>query len=377
MLTQPIFEVLEEASSATVCGNRQSSTHARTGLLKTSRGVISTPVFMPVGTSATVKSLSSEDLHNIGASVILANTYHLTLRPGEEVIKSLGGLHQFMNWNKPILTDSGGFQVFSLSKCLKITNEGVRFSSHIDGETIFMTPEKSMQIQRALGSDIVMAFDICPPYSCTEKEMDRAIHITSEWLKRCKKETEQGDQILFGIVQGGVSVQKRTKHLEAVCAEDLPGYAFGGLSVGEPKEELYNVLYKTAHLMPKEKPRYLMGVGTPEDLITGVDAGIDMFDCVMPTRAARHGTLFTKKGRLNILRAEFKADKNPIEENCQCLTCQNYSRAYLRHLIMQKEILGARLNSIHNLHFFTQLMEQIRFHIQNGSWLKFKKEFFC
>ncbi|MBE8222165.1 MAG: tRNA guanosine(34) transglycosylase Tgt [Bdellovibrionales bacterium] len=348
---------------------------ARTGLLTTNRGNISTPAFMPVGTKASVKGLSSEDLTNeVEAEIILANTYHLNIRPGEDVIKNLGGLHKFMNWPYPILTDSGGFQVFSLSKLNKITDDGVKFRSHLDGDECFFSPEKSMEIQMDLGADIIMAFDVCPPYPCSDKEMKKAMQLTHDWLKRCKKTMTSKNSQLFGIIQGGLDEKLRLESIEKVCAEDLPGYALGGFSVGEPMDLMYKVLDKIACHMPDNKPRYLMGVGSPKDLIESIDKGIDMFDCVYPSRNARNATLFTQKGKINIKRAEFKQDIKPIDSSCDCLTCANYTRAYLRHLYSQKEPLFVRLATIHNLRFYSNLMKKSRTAIEEGDWDKFKQE---
>lgn len=348
---------------------------ARTGMLTTSRGNIPTPIFMPVGTKASVKGLSSEDLRDeVEAPIILANTYHLNIRPGEEIIKNLGGLHSFMNWPYPILTDSGGFQVFSLSKLNKITDDGVKFRSHLDGDECFLSPEKSMQIQMDLGSDIIMAFDVCPPYPCSDKEMKNAMDLTHAWIKRCKKAMTAKNSQLFGIIQGGLDSKLRLQSMEKVCSEDLPGYALGGFSVGEPMDLMYKVLEEVADHMPSNKPRYLMGVGSPKDLIESIDKGIDMFDCVYPSRNARNGTLFTGKGKLNIKRAEFKQDSAPVDELCDCLTCTNYTRAYLRHLYSQKEPLFVRLATIHNLRFYSNLMKKSRTAIAEGYWGKFKQE---
>lgn len=348
---------------------------ARTGMLTTNRGNIPTPVFMPVGTKASVKGLSSEDLRNeVEAPIILANTYHLNIRPGEDIIKNLGGLHKFMNWPHPILTDSGGFQVFSLSKLNKITDDGVKFRSHLDGDECFFSPEKSMEIQIALGSDIIMAFDVCPPYPCSDKEMKRAMDLTHAWIKRCKKAMTAKNSQLFGIIQGGLDSKLRLKSMEKLCAEDLPGYALGGFSVGEPMDLMYKVLEKVVCQMPDNKPRYLMGVGSPKDLIESIDKGIDMFDCVYPSRNARNATLFTQKGKLNIKRAEFKQDSKPVDDTCDCITCTNYTRAYLRHLYSQKEPLFVRLATIHNLRFYSNLMKKSRTAITEGYWKKFKQE---
>ncbi|RME15883.1 MAG: tRNA guanosine(34) transglycosylase Tgt [Bdellovibrio sp.] len=344
---------------------------ARAAILKTARGTINTPVFMPVGTKATVKAMLPEELEQMGAQIILGNTYHLHLRPGEKVIQKLGGLHRFMNWSKPILTDSGGFQVFSLSSLRKLSEEGVEFQSHIDGAKVFISPEKSMEIQMDLGADIIMAFDECLPYPSSREQTKESMDLTYRWLKRCKKAMQKEDSLLFGIVQGGLELDLRKESLEQITSEDLPGYALGGLSVGEPIELMHELVYEVAPLMPFQKPRYLMGVGTPIDLLKAIDAGMDMFDCVMPTRVARNGTLYTWQGKVHIKRSEYKEDPQPLDPECSCYTCQNYSRAYLRHLMMNKEILSARLNTIHNLSFYLDLMKRAREAILNGQWRSF------
>lgn len=347
---------------------------ARAGRLTTAHGDIQTPVFMPVGTKATVKAMLPEELKEMGAQIILGNTYHLHLRPGEKTIKKLGGLHKFMNWSGPILTDSGGFQVFSLSKLNKLSEEGVEFRSHIDGAKIFLSPESSMQIQMDLGADIIMAFDECPPYPCDKEELIKSMDLTYRWLKRSKEAMTKKDSLLFGIVQGGLDVDLRRRSMEQICSVDLPGYAFGGFSVGEPIELMHKVLEEIGDEMPKEKPRYLMGVGTPLDLILSVDSGIDMFDCVMPTRIARNGNMYTWNGKISIKRAEYKEDPNPLDPECDCYTCKNYSKAYLRHLFLSGEILSSRLNTIHNLYFYTKLMEKARQAIKFGTWPSFRDD---
>ncbi len=346
---------------------------ARAGRLKTARGWIETPVFMPVGTKATVKGMLPEELVDLGAQVVLGNTYHLHLRPGEEIIQKLGGLHKFMNWNKPILTDSGGFQVFSLSQLNKVQEEGVEFRSHLDGSKHFLSPEKSMQIQMALGSDIVMAFDECLKYPATDDEIKTSMDLTYRWLKRSKEAMTREDSLLFGIVQGGLDPKLRTESLQKITSVDLPGYAMGGFSVGEPIELMHSLVKEVAPLMPQHKPRYLMGVGTPLDLVLAVDAGLDMFDCVMPTRVARNGTLFTWSGRISIKRNEYREDPSPLDPECNCYTCKNYSKAYLRHLYLAGEMLSARLNTIHNLHFYLNLMGRMRVSILEGRWEEFRK----
>lgn len=340
---------------------------ARAGRFVTAHGVIETPAFMPVGTRATVKGLTSHELSSMGADIILANTYHLHLRPGEKVIENQGGLHGFMNWQKPILTDSGGFQVYSLSLLKKITEEGVEFKSHLDGSTIMLSPEKSMQIQMALGSDIIMALDECPPFEgVSQKEVQDATERTHRWLERCKTAMTKRDSLLFGIVQGGIEKSSRLQSLKCVTKIDLPGYALGGLSVGEPIEVMHQVVKDIAPRMPSDRPRYLMGVGSPTDLVLMVEAGIDLFDCVMPTRVARNGTLFTSQGRISIKSTKYKNDSEPLDPACDCYTCQNHSRAYLRHLFLSGEILSMRLNTIHNLHYYLSLMRSLRKSIIDG-----------
>lgn len=345
---------------------------ARAATLQTAHGPIQTPVFMPVGTKATVKSMLPEELKDIGSQIILGNTYHLHLRPGEKIIKNLGGLHQFMNWHGPILTDSGGFQVFSLSQLNKITEEGVEFRSHLDGSKHFIGPEQSMQIQMDLGSDIIMAFDECLQYPATQEEIKKSMEMTLRWLQRSKDAMTRKESLLFGIVQGGLEVESRKESLRKTIEIDLPGYALGGFSVGEPIEMMHHLVKEVAPLMPEHKPRYLMGVGTPLDLILAVDAGMDMFDCVMPTRVARNGTLFTWQGRVSIKRNEYKEDPSPLDPECDCYTCKHYSKAYLRHVYMAEEIISARLNTIHNLHFYLQLLNKAREHILNGTWVEFR-----
>lgn len=348
---------------------------ARAARLETARGAVETPVFMPVGTKATVKGMLPEELKSLGAQIVLGNTYHLHLRPGEETVQRLGGLHKFMNWPGPILTDSGGFQVFSLSGLNTLTEEGVEFRSHLDGAKHFLSPEKSMQIQMALGSDIIMAFDECLKYPATPEEVKKSMDLTLRWLKRSKEAMTRKDSLLFGIVQGGLDLNMRRESLEQITSVDLPGYALGGLSVGEPIEMMHVLVKEVAPMMPKNKPRYLMGVGTPLDLVLAVDAGMDMFDCVMPTRVARNGTLFTWSGRISIKRAEYKEDPSPLDPECDCYTCKNYSKAYLRHLFLSAEMLSARLNTIHNLHFYLNLMKRMRLAIQDGTWEEFRN--FC
>lgn len=352
-------------------------TGARLGILHTPHGDIDTPVFMPVGTQATVKAMAPHELKEAGSQIILANTYHLYLRPGHELIKSAGGLHGFMNWDRPILTDSGGFQVFSLKGFRKIKEEGVEFQSHIDGSKHFLSPEKATQIQNDLGADIIMAFDECAPWPSDYEYIKKSMERTTRWARRCKQAHKREDQALFGIIQGGEYPDLREQSAKELVELDFPGYSIGGLSVGEPKEIMYNILELTTPLLPKNKPRYLMGVGSMDHLIEGVIRGIDMFDCVLPTRTARTGTLITMKGKLNIMNAKYSKDLSPVDEDCSCYCCKNYSRAYLRHLFKAKEILGARLATWHNIHALHNLMDRIRFSISNDSMKEFRDNFFA
>jgi queuine tRNA-ribosyltransferase len=345
--------------------------HARRGQLKFSRGIIETPIFMPVGTYGSVKSLTPEELTGIGAQIILGNTFHLMLRPGMDVMKTHGGLHDFMHWDKPILTDSGGFQVFSLGAMRKITEQGVTFKSPINGSKIFMGPEESMQVQRDLGSDIVMIFDECTPYPATVEEAADSMRLSLRWAERSKKAHGDNPSALFGIVQGGMY-----EHLRQESIEGFDGYAIGGLTVGEPKDEMMATLDVVHTKMPVDKPRYLMGVGTPEDLVEAVSRGIDMFDCVMPTRNARNGHLFTSTGVIKIRNSQYEFDTRPLDESCGCYTCQNYSRSYLRHLDKCKEMLGPRLNTIHNLYYYLQLMQNMRDAIEQNKFDDFVKQFY-
>ncbi|WP_026377098.1 tRNA guanosine(34) transglycosylase Tgt [Aestuariibacter salexigens] len=333
---------------------------ARRGKLVFERGVVETPAFMPVGTYGTVKGMTPEELADTGAHICLGNTFHLMLRPGTEIIRQHGDLHDFMHWDKPILTDSGGFQVFSLGDLRKITEEGVTFRSPINGEKILLTPEKSMQVQRDLGSDIVMIFDDCTPYPATEAEARRSMEMSIRWAKRSKDAHGDNPSALFGIVQGGMYENLRDISLQALTEIEFDGYAIGGLSVGEPKEDMVRILDHTAHKLPENKPRYLMGVGKPEDIVEAVRRGIDMFDCVMPTRNARNGHLFVSEGVIKIRNAKHKTDTRPLDEKCDCYTCKNYSRSYLHHLDKCNEILGARLNTIHNLHYYQTVMRGLR-----------------
>ena len=347
---------------------------ARAGKLSTAHGDVETPIFMPVGTKATVKAMLPEELESFGAQILLGNTYHLHIRPGEDVVKELGGLHKFMNWDKPILTDSGGFQIFSLAQLNKLSEEGVEFKSHIDGRKLFLSPESSMQIQMDLGSDIIMAFDECLAYPSERDAIQKSMDLTHRWLKRSKAAMTDPEKLLFGIVQGGLEYDLRMKSLEQITSVDLPGYALGGFSVGEPIHLMHELVPKVAPELPQKKPRYLMGVGTPLDLILMVDAGIDMFDCVMPTRVARNGTLYTWQGKVSIKRAEYTRDPGPLDPECDCYTCKNYSKAYLRHVFMQQEIISARLNTVHNLYFYIQLMKKARQHILEGTWPEFRDD---
>ena len=353
-------------------------TGARRGVVHTPHGDIQTPIFMPVGTQATVKSLTPEDLEEeIKAQIILSNTYHLYLRPGHKIVEEAGGLHKFMKWNKPILTDCGGFQVFSLSDLRKITEDGVEFKSHLDGSKHMFTPEKVMEIENSLGADIIMSFDECCPYPSTHEYAEKSMERTTRWAKRCiSAHARPEDQALFGIIQGGFYKDLREKSAKDLIELDLPGYAIGGISVGEPKEEFLEILKHTTPLMPKDKPRYLMGVGSPDYLIEAAIAGIDMCDCVLPTRIARNGTAMTWNGKVVVRNATYERDWRPLDEECDCYTCKNYTRAYLRHLVKANEILGVRLLSIHNLRFLTKLMERVRIEIENDNLGTFREEFY-
>lgn len=350
---------------------------ARRGRVHTPHGSIETPVFMPVGTAATVKAMRPDEVKNMGAQIILSNTYHLYLRPGHEIVREAGGLHKFMNWDRAILTDSGGFQVFSLGDLRKITEEGVEFRSHIDGSKHMLSPEKSMEIQNALGSDIMMAFDECAPYPADRDYVKKSLERTTRWLARCKeahKNTEE--QSLFGIMQGGMYQDLRHQSAMEIVEMDLPGYAIGGLSVGEPKELMYEVLDYCVDYLPAGKPRYLMGVGSPDYLFEGVERGVDMFDCVLPTRIARHGMAMTSHGKVSIKNAAHERDFSPLDPECDCYTCRNFSRAYLRHLFKSDEILSSMLLSNHNLYFLIQLMDGMRNAIEEDRFLEFKKAFY-
>ncbi len=354
----------------------------RRGQISFPRGTIQTPAFMPVGTAATVKSMTPEDVESVGAEIILGNTFHLMLRPGMEVIAVHKGLHNFMHWDKPILTDSGGFQVFSLGELRNITEQGVTFASPVDGSKVFMGPEESMQVQRTLGSDIVMIFDECTPYPATEAEARISMELSLRWAQRSKEEFQrlapQGEDssALFGIIQGGMYPELRDISLNGLTEIGFDGYAIGGLSVGEPKEEMIKILEHTTPRMPQDKPRYLMGVGRPEDIVEAVRRGVDMFDCVMPTRNARNGHLFTHQGVVKIRNQKYQFDTRPLDETCGCYTCQNYSRSYLRHLDKSNEMLGARLNTLHNLYYYQELMQGIREAIEQGCFEQFAQEFY-
>ncbi len=355
----------------------KGNTGPRRGRLNFPRGTIETPAFMPVGTYGTVKAMTPEELKEMGAEIILGNTFHLMLRPGTDIIKLHGDLHDFMHWDKPILTDSGGFQVFSLARLRKITEEGVSFNSPVDGRKIMLTPELSMQVQKDLGSDVVMIFDECTPYPATEKQAKDSMELSLRWAERSKKAHEGNPSALFAIVQGGMYDHLRQQSAQALRDIGFDGYAIGGLSVGEPLEERNQVLDVTTPQLPQDKPRYLMGVGTPEDIIESVRRGVDMFDCVIPTRHARTGFLYSSTGIIKIRNAQYKEDIRPIDETCGCYTCRNYSRAYLRHLDKCKEILGARLNTIHNLHYYQQLMREIRAAIEEDRFDDYVKDFYA
>jgi len=348
---------------------------ARAGLLSVSHGVIATPVFMPVGTYGTVKAMTADELVSLGAQIVLGNTFHLMLRPGEKVIRNHGGLHDFMSWRKPILTDSGGYQVFSLGDLRKINEEGVTFRSPINGDEIFLSPEKSIEVQRWLDSDIAMVFDECTPYPADEEMARVSMEMSLRWAERSKQAHEGSLNALFGIVQGGMHENLRSESAEKLQLLEFDGYAIGGLSVGEPKADMLRIMSHTASLLPADKPRYLMGVGTPEDLLNAIGEGVDMFDCVLPTRNARNGHLYTSQGIVRIRNAEHRNSLEPLDGSCACSTCQNYSRAYLHHLQRSNEILGARLNTLHNLYFYQSLMSQAREAISKGEFEVFKNSF--
>ncbi|HBT46643.1 MAG TPA: tRNA guanosine(34) transglycosylase Tgt [Peptococcaceae bacterium] len=361
------FEVLKE----------EKTFGARLGRLLTPHGVVHTPVFMPVGTQATVKTMTPEEVEELGAEIILSNTYHLYLRPGAEIIREAGGLHKFMNWHRPILTDSGGFQVFSLSPLREVRPEGVVFRSHLDGSTHFMGPEESIAVQEALGSDIAMAFDECVAYPATYEEVAAGVERTTRWAERCLTVHSRKDQALFGIIQGGTFPELRRRSAREITSLDFPGYGIGGLSVGEPKDVMYRILEELRALLPEDRPRYLMGVGSPDCLIEGVKRGIDMFDCVLPTRIARNGTVLTSRGKLVVRNAAYARDFRPLDPECDCYACRNFSRAYIRHLLKANEVLGLRLTTIHNLHFSLRLMERIRRAIADNCLEEMAREFYA
>jgi queuine tRNA-ribosyltransferase len=354
---------------------KDATSQARLGKLQTPHGEVNTPTFMPVGTQGAVKALTAEMVKELGAEMILSNTYHLCLRPGHQLIKEMGGLHKFMNWPGPILTDSGGFQVYSLGPLRKITDDGVIFQSHIDGSRHFISPASVVEIQEALGSDIMMCLDECTPYPATFEEAKKSLELTIQWAQKSRLAKPQNNQALFGIIQGGTHPDLRRKAVEAVIPMDFDGYALGGLSVGEPKDIMMNITQSITPILPKDKPRYLMGVGMPEDIVACVDYGIDMFDCVIPTRSARNGLLFTNHEKVVIKNARYRDDHLPLDNTCDCYTCKNYSRAYLRHLFMAKEILAMVLNTIHNVRYYMRLMEEIREAIKNDRYEQFKNQF--
>ncbi|MGW8161553.1 MAG: tRNA guanosine(34) transglycosylase Tgt [Desulfobulbales bacterium] len=355
---------------------RSTECEARCGEVRTLHGTFQTPVFMPVGTQATVKAVTPENLLELGAEIILANTYHLFIRPGHELIRDLGGLHQFMHWDHPILTDSGGFQIFSLRDLAHITEEGAGFKSHLDGSSLFLSPEDAIAVQEALGSDIMMCLDTCIPFPASRDETLTATELTARWAHRSRAAQNQTGQLLFGIVQGGMYPDLRAAAISHLCEIGFDGYALGGLSVGEPRDLMLDIVEHSVKLLDQERPIYLMGVGTPEDLVESVYRGIDMFDCVMPTRNARNGMLFTSHGRVVIKNSRYSNDPRPPDVSCGCYTCRNYSRAYLRHLYMTREILAYHLNTIHNLSYFVRLMESMRAAIKNDTFLQFRNDFY-
>jgi queuine tRNA-ribosyltransferase len=348
---------------------------ARLGKLTTAHGVVETPVFMSVGTQASVKALDSRELLELGTQIILGNTYHLSIRPGMEIIRAAGGLHRFMNWNLPILTDSGGFQVFSLAKIRKIKPHGVEFRSHLDGSLLFLGPKEAMEIQRTLGSDIAMVFDECPPHNAPMKEQRHAVERTIRWAAECREQPRAEGQLIFGIVQGGSNAELREECARVLVAMNFDGYAIGGVSVGEPEHEMFKAVEFTEPFLPANKARYAMGLGTPAQMVELIARGVDMFDCVLPTRVARNGTAFTRRGTISIKGGAYKSDFTPIEEGCECFACKNFTRAYIRHLLNVNEILGLRLMSIHNTHLFVKLMSDVRAAIANGTFAQFWREF--
>jgi len=351
------------------------SSSARLGRLTTAHGVIQTPVFMPVGTQGSVKALDPRELDEMNTEIILGNTYHLNIRPGLEIITEAGGLHNFINWKKPILTDSGGFQVFSLAKIRKVKAHGVEFRSHLDGSLLFLGPKESMEIQRVLGSDIAMAFDDCPPHTATAREVRAAVERTIRWAAECREQPRATGQMVFGIVQGGSHAELREECAKAIIGMKFDGYAVGGVSVGEPEPEMMMAVESTTPFLPANQPRYAMGLGTPAQLVELVARGIDMFDCVLPTRVARNGTAFTRKGAISIKAGLYKRDWGPIEEGCECFACQRFTRAYLRHLLNVNEILGLRMLSVHNSHMYIKVMEDMRTHLRAGTFAEFRREF--
>ena len=367
---------MSDSSSPYTLLARSSECAARRGQVRTRQGVFETPVFMPVGTQGTVKAVTPDNLAEMGAQIILGNTYHLFIRPGHRLVERFGGLHRFMNWKGSILTDSGGFQIFSLKDLAKITEEGAAFRSHLDGSKLFLSPEDAIEVQQALGSDIMMCLDTCIPYPATREETIASTELTTRWARRCRLAHSRRDRLLFGIVQGGMHADLRQRHGQALVDIGFDGYAIGGLSVGEDKEQMMAMIEATVPVLPSEYPVYLMGVGTPEDLVEGVWRGVDMFDCVMPTRNARNGSLFTSRGRLTIKNARYRDDERPIDEDCTCYTCRNYSRAYLSHLYHAREILSYHLNTIHNLHYYQNLMRQVRVAIEKDAFAAWRKDFY-
>ena len=355
---------------------RSSECNARRGEVRTRQGVIQTPVFMPVGTQGTVKAVTPENLSAMGAEIILGNTYHLYIRPGHELIERFGGLHGFMNWKGSILTDSGGFQIFSLKELATITEEGAAFRSHLDGSKLFLSPEDAIGVQQSLGSDIMMCLDTCIPFPATRDETIKATDLTTRWAARCRRAQSKEDRLLFGIVQGGMYPELRREHAAALMDIGFDGYAIGGLSVGEEKDLMYAMTEAVVPVLPPEYPVYLMGVGTPSDLVEGVWRGVDMFDCVMPTRNARNGTLFTARGKLTIKNSRHRDDPRPLDEECSCYTCRHYSRAYLSHLFHAREILSYHLNTIHNLHYYQNLMAEMRRAIEVDAFARWRKDFY-
>jgi len=360
-----MFEIIQTDKAST----------ARRGQLTTAHGKIETPAFMPVGTRATVRTMDAADLHQVGAQVILGNTYHLNLRPGMDIIRAAGGLHQFMGWEKPILTDSGGFQVFSLAKMAKIREDGVAFQSHIDGASLFLGPKEAMAIQRDLASDVAMVFDDCPPYTATREQVEAAVNRTSRWAAECHEQSRAAGQLVFGIVQGGCHEDLRERSARGIIVLDFDGYAIGGLSVGEPEPEMLRIAEHTAPLLPDSKPRYAMGLGTPAQMVELIARGVDLFDCVLPTRLARNGTAYTFDGAYGLKGGAHKDDFSPIETNCDCYTCTHHTCAYVRHLLNVDEILGLRLLTIHNLRCYLRVMDRVRMHLNEGTFSTFRKQF--